>query len=232
MAPICAKNFTRVELSIPEKLKAIRHAKIHGYKEAAAHFGIGETTALMLVKNEDEFKEINEVNQKMGSIRMRRLRKTEIFPINIRTWEWLKEAMERGEPISDKQIKEKALSFAHDESVLNFSASNGWLGAFKKRYGLRMTRTSSSSSHAHANTNIEPSLCAKEKVIASEQSPAVNPKAKLENTTSKPAWIRLFPDFSVNDCYMNLWVVEKVCGNRSLQLSDQHLSTGQLSSDH
>ena len=57
-------------------------------------------------------------------------------------FQWFQIARERGAPISGPLLQEKARKYAEELGIDNFTASKGWLAAFKTRHKIKAFRLS------------------------------------------------------------------------------------------
>lgn len=53
---------------------------------------------------------------------------------------WIKLTRDSGKAVSNNDIKVQALKIATDDNIVGFTASNGWMNGFKKRYNYVMRR--------------------------------------------------------------------------------------------
>jgi hypothetical protein len=65
-------------------------------------------------------------------------RKTIYEELNSEIWDWFCKARSKNMPVSGKLIQEKALVKSVEMGHDDFTASNGWLEAWQKRYGVKM----------------------------------------------------------------------------------------------
>jgi hypothetical protein len=65
-------------------------------------------------------------------------RKTVYEDLNNRVWDWFCKARAKNLPISGKLIQEQAIEYSYSMQHDDFSASNGWLNAWQKPYGVKL----------------------------------------------------------------------------------------------
>ncbi|XP_051158119.1 jerky protein homolog-like [Leptopilina boulardi] len=132
---------THVHLPLQEKINIIKSLNNGSTKnklrEIAEQYHISPSVVSRLKKNSESLKDVENLSPKV--LQKRKVKKpvhnADLEKVLIR---WFNEKRAAGEPVSGPLICEKALVLNEQlNGSENFKASNGWLHAFKKRYGIR-----------------------------------------------------------------------------------------------
>ncbi|XP_035680164.1 tigger transposable element-derived protein 4-like [Branchiostoma floridae] len=103
-------------------------------RKLAEQFNCGKTQIDGILKRKREIMEEFENNAPLDR---KRARTTGNEELNMLLWEWFKDATARKLPVSGPMLQVKALEFAKELGRDDFKASNGWLGAFRKRHNIK-----------------------------------------------------------------------------------------------
>ena len=127
---------TQVELSVAKKAELIRFIESgHSQREAAKEFCVSKTTAGQIMTEKTKWLELFSKSDNPDCKRQQR--ETLFSEINHCVLLWFQRARAIGIPVSGPILQEIAKNFAGQMKVDNFSASNGWLEAFKLRNGIK-----------------------------------------------------------------------------------------------
>lgn len=124
----------RKRLTLKEKWNIIELRKSLSIVELSKRFEVGHSTIYKILEHKNEL-EKEWILSKNSSSKVK-LRDPKHANINAAVLEWFNGASNKGLPISGPILKQKALEFAQQFHVGDFTASNGWLESFKKRNGL------------------------------------------------------------------------------------------------
>lgn len=131
----------RTVLSLKKKVEIINRVvdKSESVKKIAIEYGIGEQTVRDLIKNRKDILQFVCSSESIASCSSRKTLKTSrMVELDRAVYQWFKQKRAEGLPISGPMISEKALWFYEELKIDEpFSASQGWLSNFKKRYGIR-----------------------------------------------------------------------------------------------
>ena len=99
-----------------------------------------------------------------GERKYMKARKCLYTDINESVWEWFCQARARNIPLTGRLIQEKAVMFSMETGHDDFTASNGWLDRWKKRFNVKCNVLSGESADVSEETVLEwkqrlPSLC-------------------------------------------------------------------------
>ena len=122
---------TQVELSVAKKAELIRFIESgHSQREAAKEFCVSKTTAGQIMTEKTKWLELFSKSDNPDCKRQQR--ETLFSEINNCVQLWFQRARAIGIP-----VLQEIANFAGRMKVDNFSASNGWLEAFKLRNGIK-----------------------------------------------------------------------------------------------
>jgi hypothetical protein len=106
-------------------------------RQIAQQFGCGRTQILKINTDRDGIMKEWESGGR-SDLKYVKRRKTMYEDLNTLVWEWFCTARSKNLPVSGCLIQEKAIMLSitmnHDE----FTASNGWLESWQKRYGVKL----------------------------------------------------------------------------------------------
>ena len=100
--------------------------------DLAQKYGIGKSTVTDILNNKERWLIISE---DQGSIKKFRSPKWPNLESALSLW--VDNALNTKQDIDGNILKTKASFFARQLSIEDFNQSEGWLGGFKKRHGLR-----------------------------------------------------------------------------------------------
>ncbi|XP_046387452.1 major centromere autoantigen B-like [Ischnura elegans] len=128
-------------ISLQEKINILSYASNVSERDAARAFGVSKTSVNQIKKNGKRLLTLNEVSRNTGNPRCRAFRKTPLDKVNRKTWKWLLKKLKKGDHVTNKELQAEATVYAHLAGMENFTASNGWLYSFKKRFGITLCRS-------------------------------------------------------------------------------------------
>ncbi|XP_033222474.1 tigger transposable element-derived protein 2-like isoform X2 [Belonocnema kinseyi] len=127
----------RKRLTFEEKCQLIREVKSGVPKQYVIQkYGISERMYRKVMSREGD---LNNKGESLEYQNKKSSRTSSDVRLDAAIFEWFKQARDRGDPLSGPIIQEKARIL--DEKLngsQTFKASNGWLYAFQKRYGVRL----------------------------------------------------------------------------------------------
>lgn len=124
----------RKALSVKQKLKIIKELNKGRKKlDVAREFQIAPSTVTEIIKNSKLYlrKEENDEN-----LSVKKLRRCQFQQINGAVLQFFKDSRGRGVPLTGKILKAKAKLLAEEMSIVNFTASEGWLHKFKRKHRI------------------------------------------------------------------------------------------------
>lgn len=131
----------KVVLSIKDKLDALKMLdKGDTIQKVADHYGVGRRTVGDWKKRRIELQEWSSSRvTEAGLIDRKSMKESDYKKVSEALFIWFTQFRDKGVPISGPILKEKALQFQKDfnEGDADFTASDGWLDRWKKRYGIR-----------------------------------------------------------------------------------------------
>lgn len=111
-------------------------------RSIASKLDVGKTQIQSIISNRDSIM----VQWKDGSRGAARkyltAKRSAYTDLNNLVWEWFYMARSKQIPVSGKLLQEKALMLSVEMGHDNFTASNGWLGSFKKTYNIKTSALS------------------------------------------------------------------------------------------
>lgn len=127
----------RKVLTLADKVSVIERKRSGtSCRAIATSMNVGKTQIQSIVASADTIM-AEWRNGGRGEQRYLKVRKTEYDELNRLVWDWFCAARSKNIPVSGRLIQEKALLYALEMGHDNFSASNGWLQSFQKRYNIR-----------------------------------------------------------------------------------------------
>lgn len=136
----------RVVVSLETKLSAIKRLdKGESVKKVAADLGVGEVTVGDWRRKRKEIEQWVSKSVSGGSDLLRKtMKKGEYEQTSEALFLWFSNLRGLGSPISGPMLQAKAIEFhkRFKDGEANFSASDGWLDRWKKRYGIRQLHIS------------------------------------------------------------------------------------------
>ena len=103
----------------------------------AEELGVGRTQIQNIVKNKKDILKQwadGESSSKMYT----KVRKTGYEEIDKVLWDWFTRARAKNIPVTVRLIQERAIMYASELGIDQFSGSNGWLEKWQKRHNVRM----------------------------------------------------------------------------------------------
>ncbi len=134
------KDKDRHHLSINDAIKLIKESKLENsasglsQQALANKYNVSIGYVNKILKNKQEY--VNKYEANCSSSRCHVLRKTKNEIINAATLKFFKECRARKLPINGPLIQEYALEIAQKHNIDKFTASDGWLDKWKKRYNV------------------------------------------------------------------------------------------------
>lgn len=127
-------------LTIDKKMEIIRAVAIGDRKkqDIAAEYGISVSTLSTILKYQDKIKRLSA----RGAKHLKRDREALYPDVEACLMKWITQRRRLKEPVSGTLIKEKAERYAKELGHSEFKASNGWMGNFKRRYGISLRNIS------------------------------------------------------------------------------------------
>lgn len=131
-----ATSRRRKVLSLAERVRVIDRAeKGDSARSIAKALGVGKTQIQGILAKKDSVLDLWK-SGKNGNIQYL-TSKSKNGDLNQLVWDWFTKARSRNMVVTGPLLQEKAKELAKEMGFENFSASNGWLDAFKKRYGAK-----------------------------------------------------------------------------------------------
>lgn len=135
----------KVVVSIDEKYKAIQRMDSGESAQAIAKsLGVGRTTVIGWQKSRVEIMNwcLSHAGPSTSKIERKTMKKSDFENVGEALYLWFVQQREKGTPISGPMLKEKALNFYSQLRIEcpeeeKFTASEGWLFRWKRRYGIR-----------------------------------------------------------------------------------------------
>lgn len=131
------RRFVPIKIKL-EALKRLDNGET--LKKLAAEYGVGEVTVGDWRRNRDKIEKFSTNKCSNISTCVRKtMKKSEYEKTSEALFLWFSQQRQKGNPISGPILKEKALFFRNElkEGDNTFTASEGWLDRWKKRYGVR-----------------------------------------------------------------------------------------------
>lgn len=131
----------RIVVSLEKKLEALKHLdQGQTIKKVANELGVGEATVGDWKKKREEIEKwCSQRSAGMGSENVHRktMKKGEFEKTSQALYTWFVEMKQNGSPVSGPILQSKALELhkSFNEGI-EFTASNGWLERWKRRYGI------------------------------------------------------------------------------------------------
>lgn len=121
-------------LSLEDRISVINESKKgRSQRDLANQFNCGKSQIQNCLANRERFLKEWEENVNKSKKKSRWQPNEEI---NSAVFEWFNRARAKGLPVTGPMLQEKALKFASDLQVVNFTASNGWLDRFRMRHNI------------------------------------------------------------------------------------------------
>ena len=125
-----AKQKLQRELSLQQKSEVLLHIqKGKSQRKLAEQYGVSKTTTANIKENEHSI--INSVESNCSQNRKRKMRKTENEEVNNIMLEFFIKCRTQNIPVTGPMLQAKAAEIASSLQIKKFSASNGWLDAFR-----------------------------------------------------------------------------------------------------
>ncbi|XP_057332063.1 tigger transposable element-derived protein 2-like [Microplitis mediator] len=127
-------------LSIEQRLNIIERLKAGERPQSLAEeYKISKQAVSWIKKNENNITQTKEVLKSCnGNINKKRYKKQEESILDQKLMKWFSQQRTMGRPVSGTILKKQALLYNKRlNGSENFTASDGWLARFKKRYGLK-----------------------------------------------------------------------------------------------
>jgi len=130
-----AKRKLQTELSLQQKSEVLlRIQKGESQRKPAEQYGVSKTTIVNIKKNEHSI--IDSVASNCSQNRKRKMRKTENEEVNNIMLEFFIKCRAQNIPVTGPMLRAKAAEIASSLQIQKFSASNGWLEAFRRRNNI------------------------------------------------------------------------------------------------
>ena len=130
-----AKRKLQTELSLQQKSEVLLLIqKGESQRKLAEPYGVSKMTIANIKKNEHFI--INSVESNGSQNRKRKMRKTENEEVNNIMLQFFIKCRAESIPVSGPMLQAKAAEIASSLQIEKFSASNGWLGAFRRRNNI------------------------------------------------------------------------------------------------
>jgi hypothetical protein len=139
------KKQTRRRLTMKEQYDIVQKFELNpklGHKEVASEYGIARTTVSTLLKRKELIKmEIGAALIRDKTYEAKSCRRiftsdySQTKSIDFALYEWMSQRNTQ-EQLSSEVLKKQAIHFATKAGIRSFTASEGWLNGFKKRFGL------------------------------------------------------------------------------------------------
>jgi hypothetical protein len=126
-------------LSLEERIKVIESAD-KGKETArtlAERFSVGKTQIQSILRDKEKITQTWKEGLAGKDRKYVKARKCTYGDVNELVWEWFTIAQSKNIPITGRLIQEKALMLSQERNEDGFKASNGWLEAWRKRYGVK-----------------------------------------------------------------------------------------------
>ena len=131
-----AKHKLQTELSLQQKSEVLlRIRKSESQRKLAEQCGVSKTTIANNKKNEHSI--INSVESNCSQNRKRKMRKTENEEVNNNMLEFFIKCRAQNIPLTGPMLQAKAVEIASSLQTEKFSASNGWLKAFRRQNNIK-----------------------------------------------------------------------------------------------
>ena len=130
-----AKGKLQTELSLQQESEVLlRKQKGESQRKIAEHYCVSKTTIAKIKKN--EYSIINSVESNCSQNRKRKIRKTENDEVNNIMLEFFIKCRAQNIPVTGPMLQAKAAEITSSLQIEKFSASNGWLEAFRRRNNI------------------------------------------------------------------------------------------------
>lgn len=130
-----AKRKLQTELSLQQKSEVLqRIQKGESQRKLAEQYGVSKTTIANIKKNEHSI--INAVESNCSQNRKRKMKKTENEEVNNIILEFFIKCRAQNIPVTGPMLQAKAAEIASSLQIEKFTASNGWLEAFRRRNNI------------------------------------------------------------------------------------------------
>lgn len=149
----------RMVVSLETKLSAIKRLDNgESLRKVAADLGVGEVTVCDWRRNRKNIEKwVNEsVSAGSGSTR-KTMKKGDYEQTTEVLFLWFSQLRGMGSPVSGPMLQAKAIEFQKKfkDGEDNFSASDGWIYRWKKKYGIRQLNISGEKLSANASEVVE-----------------------------------------------------------------------------
>jgi len=130
-----AKRKLQTELSLQQKSEVLlRIQKGESQRKLAEQYSVSKTTIANIKKNEHSV--INSVESNCSQNRKRKIRKAENEEVNNIMLEFFIKCRAQNIPVTGPMLQAKAAETASSLQIEKFSASSGWLKAFRLRNNI------------------------------------------------------------------------------------------------
>uniref|UniRef100_H9GL84 HTH CENPB-type domain-containing protein n=1 Tax=Anolis carolinensis TaxID=28377 RepID=H9GL84_ANOCA len=143
--PFCESMATKrkkIFVSMEQKLEALKRLdKGETIKKVANDYGVGKVTVGDWKRHRLEIEKWCSFRVTNGALKERKtMKKCDYEKVSEALYVWYMQFRDKSVPISGPILQQKALHFQKEfnEGDPDFSASNGWLNRWKKRYGIRL----------------------------------------------------------------------------------------------
>lgn len=143
----------RKSLSFAEKKELCEWKKdnpSYNQEDLAKKFNISKAQVCKILKEKDKWLSIDILNKEFKNQKRERGAK---FPeVEAALYLWMQQALHSNLTITGDVLKSKALHFATRLQVTTFTASDGWLSKFKKRYKIKQINKAGEANSAPLET--------------------------------------------------------------------------------
>lgn len=131
----------RKVVTIAQKLEAIKRLDQGNLlKNVASDYGVGVSTVAEWRQKRNKLEQWSSVLAS-PNVKRKSMKSGEYNKIDEALYLWFTQQRDKGTPLSGPILQEKAISISEDlpvrEAPDTFTASDGWLGRWKKRHGIR-----------------------------------------------------------------------------------------------
>lgn len=124
-------------LCLEERVKVLKLCERgESCRKVASDFGVGKTQIQAIMKNKDEIMKHWDGGV-AGERKILTARRCAYGDLNEKVYAWFCSARAKNLPVSGKLLQEKALLYSVEMNHDDYSASNGWLYRFQKRYNIK-----------------------------------------------------------------------------------------------
>ena len=147
------KTKKRKSLSFAEKKELCewkRDNPLYNQEDLSNKFDISVPQVCRILKEKDKWLSIDVSNKKFSN--QKRDRGAKFPEIESALYLWMQQALASNLTITGDVLKAKALNFAIRLQITTFTASDGWLTKFKKRYNIRQINKAGEANSAPLET--------------------------------------------------------------------------------